>query len=81
MPKYDSSQLSSYLMYLDANNLYGWAMREKLPIGGYTWSNNHDRYTGEFIKNYDENSNLQYLVKVDIEYLQHLHGIHRDLPF
>ena len=81
MPKYDSSQLSSYLMYLDANNLYGWAMREKLPIGGYTWSNNHDRYTSEFIKNYDENSNLQYLVEVDIEYLQHLHGIHRDLPF
>ena len=68
-------------MYLDANKLYGWVMSEKLPIGGYTWSNDHDRYTSEFIKNYNENSNLRYLFEVDIEYPQHLHEIHSHLPF
>ena len=56
-------------------------MSEKLPIGGYTWSNDHDRYTSEFIKNYNENSNLRYLFEVDIEYPQHLHEIHSHLPF
>ena len=81
MPNYDSSRVSSYLMYLDANNLYGWAMCKKLPIGGYTWSNNHDRCTSEFIKKYDENSNLGYLFEVDVEYPQHLHELHSDLPF
>ena len=56
-------------------------MSEKLPVGGYTRSNNHDRYTSEFIKNYNENSNLRYLFEVDIEYPQHLHEIHSHLPF
>ena len=55
-------------------------MSEKLPVGGYTRSNNHDRYTSEFIKNYNENSNLRYLFEVDIEYPQHLHEIHSHLP-
>ena len=56
-------------------------MSEKLPVGGYTRSNNHDRYTSEFIKNYNENSNLRYLFELDIEYPQHLHEIHSHLPF
>ena len=78
---YDINQLSSFLMYLDANNLYGWAMCKKLPIGRYMWAINLDRYTPEFIKNYSENSNLGYLFEVDIEYPKHLHDLHSDLPF
>ena len=35
--KYDKNIESSYLVYLDANNLYGWAMSKKLPIDGFTW--------------------------------------------
>ena len=35
MKKYDKNIISSYLMYLDASNLYGWAMSQKLPVDGF----------------------------------------------
>ena len=81
MSNYDTRQLSSYLMYLDTNNLYGWVMCERLPTGGYTWDKNLDRYTTDFIKNYNENSNLGYLFEVHIEYPKHFHESHSDLRF
>ena len=37
---YDKNKESSYLEYLDANNLYGWAMRKKLPVGNFKWLDN-----------------------------------------
>ena len=37
MNNYDKNNESSYIEYLDANNLYGWAMSEKLPVGGFKW--------------------------------------------
>ena len=37
MKKYDEDIISSYLIYLDANNLYGWAMSQKLPVNGLKW--------------------------------------------
>ena len=81
MPNYKANIVSSYLEYLDASNLYGWAMRKKLPINGYKWAKNLNQYTEEFIKNYDENSDLGYLLEVDVEYPKHLHRDHEDLPF
>ena len=56
MKSYNKNKLSSYLMYSEANNLYGWAMCKKLPIGNFRWATNLSKYTGCFIKNYDENS-------------------------
>ena len=56
----------SYIKYLDANNLYGWAMSQKLPANGFKWVNNE--INKEFIKNYDENSDKDYILEVDIKY-------------
>ena len=44
MNNYDKNKESSYLKYLDANNLYGWAMCKKLPVGNFKRLDNEDRY-------------------------------------
>ena len=47
---YDKSTESSYLVYLDANNLYGWAMSQKLPINGFKWAEDLSEFNESFIK-------------------------------
>ena len=68
MKNYDKNNESSYVEYLDANNLYGWAMSQKLPVK-------------DFIKAYDENSNTGYFLEVDIDCPKELFNFHKDLPF
>ena len=68
MKNYDEKEESSFLQYLDANNLYGWAMEQNLPVGGFEWIRDVSRIDEDFIKNYDENSDIGYFLKVDIEY-------------
>ena len=79
MKNYDENKESSYVQYLDANNLYGRAMYQKLPVNGFKWVNNE--INEEFIKNYDENSDKDYILEVDIRYPRKLHDLHSDLPF
>ena len=79
MKNYDENKESSYIQYLDANNLYGWAMTQTLPVNGFKWVNNE--INEEFIKKYDENSDKGYILKVDIKYSKKLHDLHSDLPF
>ena len=81
MPNYNSIAPSTYLMYVDANNLYGWAMSEKLQIDSFEWINNLNKFSSKFIRNYHENEDTGYLLEVDIEYPKNLHDSHRDLPF
>ena len=83
MKNYNKNIESSYLMYLDANNLYGWAMSQKLPVDGFKWIEKDDlsKFDEKFIKNYDENSDKGYILEVDVEYPKNLHKLHSDLPF
>ena len=73
MNNHDKSIISSFLMYLAANNLYGWAMCEKHPIGGFKWVKNLLKFNESFIKGYNEwivimNSDRGYFLEVDAEY-------------
>ena len=68
-------------MYVDANNLHGWAMSKKLPLDNFKWVDDLSMFTEDFIKSYDEESDIGYLLVVDVEYPKNLHMLHSDLPF
>ena len=81
MKDYDKTKESSYIQYLDANNLYGAAMSKKLPIKGFKWLDDITGIDKEFIKGYDEISNKGYVIEADVDYPQELHDLHSDMPF
>ena len=51
-----------------------------LPLNGFLWATNLNKYTSDFIKSYNENSDLGYLLEVDISYAKHLHKLYSHLP-
>ena len=56
-------------------------MCKKFPDARFVWANNPNKHTSDFIKNYNENNDLGYIIEVDIKYPKHLKELHRDLPF
>ena len=80
MKNYDKNNESSYIEYLDANNLYGSAMSQKLPINGFKWVKNLSKFKEDFIKKY-ENGDKGYFLEVDVEYPKTLFNSHKDVPF
>ena len=68
MRNYDKGIESSYLMYLDANNLYGRAMSQKLPVDGFECVEDLSKFNESFIKNYDENNDKGYILEIDVKY-------------
>ena len=75
--QYDPSQESSYLEYLDANNLYGWAMSQPHPTGRFRWVDVNPDDIRKLVKCEDKG----YLLEVDVSYRRELHDSHNDLPF
>ena len=80
MKNYNKNKESSYIQYLDANNLYGWAMSQKLPVNGFKWINDVSEIDVKLLKNYDENSPKGYILEADVKYPRKLHDLHDDLP-
>ena len=81
MENYKKNEESLYIQYLDANNLYGWEMSQKLPVNNFKWVEDTSKMNEEFIKNYNENSNKGYILEVDVKYHKKLYDSHSDLPF
>ena len=79
MKNYNKDILSSYLMYFDANNLYGWAMSQKLPVNCLKWIKKLSQFNESFTRN--ENSDIGYFLEVDIDFLEKSFNLHKDLPF
>ena len=80
MKDYNKDEEESFLEYLDANNVYGRAMSEPLPVDGFDWVEDLSEIDEDFIKNYDKNSHHKvYILEVDVEYAKNLH-LHSDLP-
>ena len=81
MKDYDKKKKPSYIQYLDANNLYGKAMTEKLPIRGFKWMEDISKIDEDFVKVYNKNDNKGYILDVDVDYPSKLQNLHSDLPF
>ena len=81
MKDYNKNIESSYIQYLDTNNLYGWAMSQKLPKNNFKCVEDTSIINEEFIKNYNENSYKGYILEVDVKYPKELHDLHSDLTF
>ena len=81
MKDYDKNIEWSYLQYWDVNNLYDWAMLQKLPVNNFEWIHNTSQFNEDFIKNDNEKSDEGYFVEVDVQYPEKLHELHNDLPF
>ena len=79
--EYDKSKPTKYLQYLDANNLYGWAMSQSLPTGGFRWIKLGGRNPKTIVEELVEKKDFGYLLEVDVAYPRELHDSHNDLPF
>ena len=79
MKEYDEKAPSKYIIYLDANNLYGWAMSQYLPTGNFKWMTDKEIRKIDLGK-YKADGKKGLIPEVDLEYPQELHGIHNDYP-
>ena len=78
----DPTQPPSWLTYLDANNLYGWAMSQPLPTGNFRWLGEREirEFTPEFIQSIADDSSTGYVAEVDLVYPEELHELHNAFP-
>lgn len=79
MTGYDSNKPSKYIMYLDANNLYGWAMSQCLPTGEFRWITQKQIDKVNLAGCTDDRKKGR-ILEVDFEYPSHLHELHKDYP-
>ena len=76
MKNYNPEEASKYIKYLDANNLYGWAMSQYLPTGGFKWLTEEE----VDLSKYNDELEKGLVLEVDLEYSGELHDLHNDYP-
>jgi hypothetical protein len=76
-PDYNARKATSWLLYQDANNLYGWAMMQLLPVGAFQWV---EDLTLKDVLDTADNASEGYIIEADIEYPDALHDLHNDYP-
>ncbi len=74
LPNYNPDELSSFILYLDANNLYGAGMSSYLPYRNFKWNN--EDWTANKILALDDKGTKGFHFKVDLEYPVDLHDLH-----
>ena len=80
MEGFNKNELSKFLMYLDANNLYGWAMSLKLPTHGFKWLSSGEMeklFNNQIVQVWER---IPCILEVDLEYPEDLHDPHNDYP-
>ena len=77
MSDYDSEKPSTFIIYSDKNNLYGWTMSEYLLYEEFEWLENVDKFNANSV---NEKSEIGYFLEVDLEYPDELHELHNDYP-
>ena len=79
--QFDPTKETSYIQYLDANNLYGWAMSQPLPIDDFQWVKDANSITSDMINQLSKDEKNGYLLEVDVGYPKEIHDAHNELPF
>ena len=80
MKDFNQKELIKFLMYIDANNLYGWAMSLKLPVHSFKWLSNKEienLYNNQIVQVWEK---TPCILEVDLEYPEELHDLHNDYP-
>ena len=75
---YNPNKETTYIHHLDANNLYGWAMSQYLPVGNFSWLRNMP--TEEQIMSWQPDRKRGFILEVDLEYPPELHDEHNAYP-
>ena len=78
---YDETKETSYIAYLDVNNLYGFALRQCLPYGLFEWVDEslHEKTLQQIMDSPDDDS-VGFILEVDLHYPDELHDKHNDYP-
>ena len=79
MEKYEQYKESVFIVYLDANNLYGWSMIQYLPYGRFKWLSKKETNKSD-LNSVGENSPIGYILEFDLEYPSELHGLYNAYP-
>ena len=64
-----------YTFNIGVNNLYVWALSQKLPVNNFEWIKDTSQFKEDFIENYNEESDEDYFLEVDVQYFEKLHGV------